>query len=1436
LAHALRRTFRVFVSSTFSDMKVERNVLARWVFPRLRALCEARGFKFQAVDLRWGVREEAALDQQTVRICLDEIARCQRLSPRPNFIVLLGDRYGWCPLPSTIPADEWDQMLPHLAPDDRRLLEYREGASEGEQGWYRRDDNAVPAEYVLQPRRGRFAEYEVWEPVERRLRGALARAAAAVGLGEAEQRKYRASATELEIIKGALEAQDAREHVFAFFRSIPALAQVAAALPAASAAALVDTLPSASWDEDAWKALQQLKATLAERLGEANVRRYEGEWQGLAKGLDLPGAAADLCEAVWQRLSRVIGAEMKALDSRAADPVGVERRAQDDFATERRRVFVGRREPLARIATYLDADIARPLVVHGPSGSGKSALMARAVADARAAHVHAVIIQRFIGATPGSSEIRPLLDGLSQEVSLAYDSAEGGIGEYEVLVAELPKRLALATADRPLILFLDALDQLGDTHAGRRLLWLPRALPPHVRIVVSTLEEETYHCFAALRAGARDEDLVPLTPLGPDEGRDILRAWLADGSGEEGRPRCSRTLTPTQIDVVIERFAAEGSPLYLKLAFEEARRWHSYPSDANSTNLPADVPGLVRMLFARLSAHHGRSLVTSALGYLAGARYGLNDEELLDLLWRDPNVRNDFEARKRHDIPDENPALPPVVWSRVYFDLEPYLTWRDVVGVRVFSFFHRQLAEVAAEDYVDPIRDRVHGRLADYFEARWRIPDSHAVVEVVRHSFAAGRRAELESLLSNPEFLRAKCNAPGIGVDDLIADLAEAGGPFEGLAAALGADVDLSRRHPELAIQQLWNQTRWLSDLPATFDREALRRTARAAEPDRLFLEARVPPVGGTVQSVTLDRRPSAVVAVEDGLLVFQTGGWLVLGADGTVLRSGDSLPAVIREVAVAGDATAAVVSGVILLWKGPPQGPPFRFSPGFAPKTGALGSGGRELLVGGEDGRWVLYDVARHPPIRRAEGRISAAVTAVTAAGPGQWMLGASDGTIHRLDGGGSRTFDATSPGVRKIEVSADGELIMTLAANELSVHTTSGRLVFRHRGHEITDAVFDARNVLLTTARGQVQRARPEAGAVDMECIATIDSPLTNVRRLACDGTIVVLGDDRILRFLRERRGRSRVVRWAAPPARACAGVLSLRDGTSIAAFTNGSFYRFVAGDPPGAALLSETGEPVRTLHPLASRPDQAVLILTKRHRSLLASMRVVGDQLEFDDLGARIEEDGLTVLGSAVSGSGSLAVLALGTSFPPRRTRVSIFRIHERSKVREVWMEGWHDHPAISDSGAFMLASYEGGSYRRIHDGDGSSSQECPVPGAYPMAFDELGRSLLVLDQNSDAWLVDAPWTASCAQPLRRRARVGGLAPDGKAGVLVSETGFLEVFERAPDGHIEWIGGYPVGFEPVSCALDYGGNQVSVCGHAGFQILRWAPAAHPSRGGGA
>jgi hypothetical protein len=60
------RTIRLFVSSTFSDMKAERDILQDKVFPRLQHYCLANGLRFQAIDLRWGVPEEAGKGNRTI--------------------------------------------------------------------------------------------------------------------------------------------------------------------------------------------------------------------------------------------------------------------------------------------------------------------------------------------------------------------------------------------------------------------------------------------------------------------------------------------------------------------------------------------------------------------------------------------------------------------------------------------------------------------------------------------------------------------------------------------------------------------------------------------------------------------------------------------------------------------------------------------------------------------------------------------------------------------------------------------------------------------------------------------------------------------------------------------------------------------------------------------------------------------------------------------------------------------------------------------------------------------------------------------------------------------------------------------------------------------------------------------------------------------------
>ena len=50
---------RIFTSSTFTDMLMERNTLMEYVYPKIKEYCrEKHRLEYQVVDMRWGVRDE----------------------------------------------------------------------------------------------------------------------------------------------------------------------------------------------------------------------------------------------------------------------------------------------------------------------------------------------------------------------------------------------------------------------------------------------------------------------------------------------------------------------------------------------------------------------------------------------------------------------------------------------------------------------------------------------------------------------------------------------------------------------------------------------------------------------------------------------------------------------------------------------------------------------------------------------------------------------------------------------------------------------------------------------------------------------------------------------------------------------------------------------------------------------------------------------------------------------------------------------------------------------------------------------------------------------------------------------------------------------------------------------------------------------------------
>lgn len=834
---ARTRTFRLFVSSTFRDFPVERNLLQQKVFPELQRFCAARNARFQAIDLRWGVSEEAALDQRTMEICLDEIDRCHRVTPRPNFLLLLGDSYGWRPPPPRVPAPEFEAVLDSIAgSEDRQLL----------LEWYRRDENAVPPEYRLQPRTGARAEYAdpaAWHSIERRLQEILAAGAEALELPSKRRRAYVASATEQEVAAGALRLDDPKDRVFCVLRRIQPRPTDEEGNPATDAASeYIDA------QREARLRLRDLKAEirghLEERLGEEAAQEVifgvEVGWKedGPDLGRDYLDRLAgwitrSLTSAIERELAEPLGRPGAGVDARLLAHLEGDRQLREEvlehleFAAERRRHFVGRSRPLERIATYVGEGGDRSFCLSGEGGTGKSAVLARALEDVRGARRGAVVVARFIGATPRSSDGRSLLDGLCREISRQYGASVDDIPtDYRDLVPELARRIQLATAERPLVLVLDSLDQIAQRDGARGLAWIPARLPEHVRLVASTRPGDTLDALHRMQPIT-----VELEPMTRDEGGLLLDAWLAAAHPP-------RTLQPHQRDAVLKAFeSSEGRPLYLKLATEEARRWPAWASgdgaEAGDALVEDEVPeplaigieGLIREnLFPRLahSDNHGPVLVSHALGYLAASRHGLAEDELLALLSRDLDVYTWFLAgayhmpqdlvdrarahwqQRREGKPDRRPytgkaharwlrmlrrhparlrsllesgpeweglRLPVVLWSRLSLDLQPYLAERLGEGASLLDFYHRELADAAAEAYLPEDRTtKLHARLADYFRSRvdpshdsdWTGEDVRGLSELPFHLTGAARWQELHDTLTDFRFLERKAAEIGV--------------------------------------------------------------------------------------------------------------------------------------------------------------------------------------------------------------------------------------------------------------------------------------------------------------------------------------------------------------------------------------------------------------------------------------------------------------------------------------------------------------------------------------------------------------------------------------------------------------------------------------------------------------------------------------------------
>ncbi|XP_012940861.1 uncharacterized protein LOC101863359 [Aplysia californica] len=715
------KVIKVFISSTFTDFVEERNAMAQNVYPKLRDYCRDKyGVDFQAVDMRWGISQEARNDHSVTDLCMAELEHCQDLSIGPNFAALVGQKYGYCPLPAAMERMVFEAITESLKGEGP------EATPTILDKCYLRDQNVTPSVYrLLEIDKCCEMMEDTWENIETELKEAISDGSLkAVTKGEITadtRRSLICSVTEQEIRGGMLGVKSGRErenNCVVLLRDIDDLFDNLEECNKTKR--YCDITPGTNEvNGDAHVALNQMRGYVLESVPKFNVAVTQVHWT--EDGIT-PTAHKDYLNRVtnhfYHTIRDLVDRNIQTHSELVSDSLYHEVIQHWSLVKSRCSTFVGREDQLQQLKKYLTTETSQALVVHGDSGVGKTSFMAKAVSCTRgllAKHklevgddsaIPVQLIPRFVGITPKSSSVQPLLFSLCHQLAFVT-------GKYRHEVPEDYKNLKrhfidlVQKGDFPgiVVIFLDSLDQMGTSNGGHKMDWLPARLAPNVKIIVSTLPRKLD--ILSRLMNKIDYPMIEVCPLPASDCEAIIKVMLDSAN---------RSVTLPQWRIIQEAFQKCTLPLYITLTFQEATRWRSY--DVISPEcLEYTVEASINKLFDRLETKHGKIFVSRALGYITAARSGLSEAELEDILSLDDQVLSALFTIWEPPIR----RVPPSLWPRLYLDIHAFLVEREADEIVVLGWYHQQFLDQATNRYLSDYLDynTIHRNIADYYLGTW---------------------------------------------------------------------------------------------------------------------------------------------------------------------------------------------------------------------------------------------------------------------------------------------------------------------------------------------------------------------------------------------------------------------------------------------------------------------------------------------------------------------------------------------------------------------------------------------------------------------------------------------------------------------------------------------------------------------------------------------
>jgi tetratricopeptide (TPR) repeat protein len=496
------------------------------------------------------------------------------------------------------------------------------------------------------------------------------------------------SVTELEILHGVLQNQQMRDRAFFYFRDPVALVPVPESI---RRDVYADT------DLELIRKLEDLKRQIR-HSGYSVMENYPARWDAQAydrpsrshgRLVGLEAFGERVRDQLWQAIREELQLPGQPPVETAADSLAEEQDYHERFMESRLRVYVGREQINDTLIAFGNGDDQVPCLVTGPSGSGKSAALARFVRDYRLKQPQSLVISHFIGAGPRSTNLRDMLRRFCQVLKARFGFAEEvpeEVAKLSVTYRELVGKVPTGTR---VLLVIDALNQLDEADRAQELYWLPVEFPPHVKVIISSITDSGKTEPVLEAFCGRKYCPVELEGLSDAEQREIIRQVPS---------LSAKTLDDDQVRLLLSNPAA-ANPLFLLVALEELRGFAPYERlNERIAFFPCEgdtVTAIFTQVIQRLAEEFNPKLVETVLTLLASARRGLSERELQELV---------------AGIEDAEDLFP------VLRQLRPYLLSR----ASLIDFYHRNLFKAVRERYLpsEEQQQQAHLRLADYFNAQ----------------------------------------------------------------------------------------------------------------------------------------------------------------------------------------------------------------------------------------------------------------------------------------------------------------------------------------------------------------------------------------------------------------------------------------------------------------------------------------------------------------------------------------------------------------------------------------------------------------------------------------------------------------------------------------------------------------------------------------------